>query len=187
MPDIAKIPLTPEQCQIDLPMLRDLELMQISTPQTLDSDQQEFMELHYKLSHLPFPAMIVLAEKVRIKKKFAKLKHRLPVCMSCIFGTAHRKPWRSKGLRGSIRKESSNAPGKWVSLDQLVSAQPGLIPQMAGFLTNFANLGGNSVCRSFLGHVYVALMRDLGLDETLFARLAFERHANERGVSISSY
>jgi hypothetical protein len=39
VPDIAKIPLTPEQYQIDLPKLTDLELMQISTPQTLDSDQ----------------------------------------------------------------------------------------------------------------------------------------------------
>ena len=75
VPDIATIPITPEKYQIDLPKLTDLELMQISTPQTLDSDQREFMELHYKLSYLPLPAMIVLAEKGRIKKKFSKLKH----------------------------------------------------------------------------------------------------------------
>ena len=131
IPDIATIPLTPEQYQVDLPKLTELELMQISTPQTLDTDQQEFMELHCKLSHLPFPAMIVLAEKGKIKKKFAKLKHRLPICMSFIFGKAHQKPWRSKGSKGSIRKETDNAPGKCVSMDQLVSAQPGLIPQMA--------------------------------------------------------
>ncbi len=36
-------------------------------------------------------------------------------------------------------------------------------------------------------YVYVALMRDLGLDETLLAKLAFERHASEGGVSIRSY
>ncbi len=187
MPDIATIPLTPEQYQIDLPKLTDLELMQILTPQTLDSDQQEFMELHYKLSHLPLPAMVVLAEKGRIKKKFAKLKHRLPVCMSCIFGTAHQKPWRSKGSRGSIRKESKNAQGKCISLDQLVSAQPGLIPQMAGFLTNLRIWGATVFVDHFLDYVYVALMQDLGLDKTLLAMLAFERHANEGGVSISSY
>jgi hypothetical protein len=39
VPDIATILLTPEQYQIDLPKLTDLELMQILTPQTLDSDQ----------------------------------------------------------------------------------------------------------------------------------------------------
>jgi hypothetical protein len=53
--------------------------------------------------------------------------------MLCIFGKAHRKPWRSKGLKGSIGKENDDAPGKCVSMDQLILAQPGLIPQMAGF------------------------------------------------------
>jgi hypothetical protein len=61
--------LTAEQYQIDLPKLTDFELMWISTPQTLDSDHQEFMDLQYKLSNLPLPAMIVLAEKGKIKKK----------------------------------------------------------------------------------------------------------------------
>ena len=186
-PDIATIPITPEQYQVDLPKLTDLELRQISTPQTLDSDQREFVELHYRLNHLPFPAMIVLAEKGRIKKKFVKLKHRLPVCMSCIFGTAHRKPWRSKGSKGSIRKESGNAPGICVSTDQLVSAQPGLIPQMAGFLTNLRIWGATVFIDHFSDYVYVALMQDLTLDETLLAKTAFERHTNEGGVSISAY
>jgi hypothetical protein len=84
MSDVATIPITPEQYQVDLPKMTDLELIQTSTPQTLDSNQQELMELHYKLSPLPLPAMIVLAEKGRIKKKVAKLKHRLLVCMFCI-------------------------------------------------------------------------------------------------------
>ncbi len=187
MPDVATIPNTPEQYQVDLPKLTDLELMQISTPQTLDSNQQEFMELHYKLSHLPLPTMLVLAEKGRIKKKFAKLKHRFLVCISCIFGTAHHKPWRSTGLKGSIRKDSDNAPGKCVSMDQLVSAQPGLIPQMAGFLTNLRIWGARIFVDHYLDYVYVALMQDLGLDEALLAKLAFERDASDGGVSIISY
>lgn len=87
-------------------------------PQSLDDDQWEFMELHYKMNH-SFPAMIVLAEKGKIKAKYSKLKHRLPMCMYCIFGKAHHKPWHIKGSESSIRKESSNAPGKYVSLDQL--------------------------------------------------------------------
>ncbi len=187
VPDVATIPITPEQYQVNLPKLTDLELMQILTPQTLDSDQQEFMELHYKLSHLPLPAMIVLAEKGRIKKKFAKLKHRLPVCMSCIFGTAHCKPWHSEGSKGSIQKEGDNAPGKCVSMDQLVSAQPGLIPQMAGFLTNLRIWEATIFVDHYSDYVYVALMQDLGLDKTLLAKSAFERHANDGGVSITSY
>jgi hypothetical protein len=102
--------------------------------------------------------MITLAEKGQIKKKFAKLKHRLPICMSCIFGTAHHKPWRSKGYKGPIRKESDNAPRKCISIDQMVSAQPGLIPQMAGFLTNLCIWGATVFVDHFSDYVYVALM-----------------------------
>ena len=171
----------------DLPKLSDVELRQISSPQTLDNDQHEFMELHYKLSHLPLPAIIVLAEKGRIKPKFAKLKHRLPICMSCIFGMAHCKPWHSKGSKETIRKDSDNEPGKCVSMDQLVSAQPRLILQMSGFLTNLRIWGATVFVDHHSDYVYVALMRDLGLDETLLAKLAFERHASEGGVSIRSY
>ena len=107
--------------------------------------------------------------------------------MSCIFGKAHRKPWRSKGSKGSIRKETDNAPGKCVSMDQLVSAQPALTPQMAGFLTNLRIWGATVFVDHLTDYVYVALMRDLGLDETLLVKSAFEQHANEGGISISSY
>jgi hypothetical protein len=101
--------------------------------------------------------MITLAKKGKLNKKFVRLKHRLPVCMSCIFGTCHRKPWHSKGLKGLIRKETDNAPGKCVSMDQMVSAQPGLIPQMAGFLTNLRIWGATIFVDHFSDYVFVAL------------------------------
>ena len=105
--------------------------------------------------------------------------------MSCIFGTAHCKPWRSKGSKGLIQKESDNAPGKCVSMDQLVSAQPGLIPQMAGFfLTNLRIWGAMVFANYYSDYVYVALMWDLTLDKTLLAKTTFERHANERGFFL---
>jgi hypothetical protein len=72
-------------------------------------------------------------------------------------------------------------------MDQLVSAQPGLIPQMAGFLTNLRIWGATIFVDHFLDYVYVALMRDLSLDKTLLAKSSFKRHANDGGVSINSY
>ena len=94
----------------------------------------------------------------------------LPVCMSCMFGTTHRKPWRSKGEKEPIRKPTDNAPGKCVSIDQMISAQPGLIPQMAGFLTNLRIWGATIFVDHYSDYVFVALMRDLTLDETLLAK-----------------
>jgi hypothetical protein len=72
-------------------------------------------------------------------------------------------------------------------MDQLVLEQPGLIPQMAGFLTNLQIWGATIFVNHFSDYVYVALMRDLSLDETLLEKSSFERHANDGGVSINSY
>ncbi len=38
-----------------------------------------------------------------------------------------------------------------------------------------------------MDYVFVALMRDLTLDETLLAKSSLERHANDGGVNINSY
>jgi hypothetical protein len=139
------------------------------------------------MNHLALPAMITLAEKGQLNRKFIKLKYRLPVCMSCIFGTAHCKPCHLRGAKGSIQKEEDDSPGKCVSIDHMISAQPGLIPQMAGFLTNLRIWAASIFVDHYLDYPYVALMRDLTLDESLLAKSSFEQHANEDGVTISSY
>ena len=125
-PNISTVPVEIEQYAAELPNLSKEHLAQISNPQILDDDQRELIALHNKLNHLPFPSMIKLAEIGKIPKKLAKLKNRLPVCMSCVFGRAHKRPWRFKGKKGStsskIRNDNEVAPGDCVSLDQMVSA-----------------------------------------------------------------
>ncbi len=72
-------------------------------------------------------------------------------------------------------------------MDTLVLAQLGLLPQMYGFLTNLLIWSTTVFVNHFSDYVYVALMRDLGLDEALLAKTAFERHASKGGVTIHSY
>ncbi len=103
-PNISTIPVSVEQYANELHKLTWEQLQRVSHPQVLDDDQQELMKQHYRMNHLPFPAMITLAKKGKLNWKFAKLKHKLPVCMSCMFGRAHPKPWCSKGKR--VRLES---------------------------------------------------------------------------------
>jgi hypothetical protein len=98
-PDISNIPVSIEQYATEIPKLTQEQIRSISHPQILDDDQREFMGLHCKMNHLPLPAMITLAEKGRLNRKFIKLKYRLPVCMSCIFGTAHCEPRHLKGAK----------------------------------------------------------------------------------------
>ena len=64
---------------------------------------------------------------------FIYLKGDVPLCSSCMFGTARRRQWRKKGKKlGSMRKETENNPGSEVSVDKLQSDQLGLVPQFLG-------------------------------------------------------
>ena len=74
-----------------------------------------------------------------------------------------------------------------MSIDQLVSAQPGLIPQASGFLTSMRIWAATVFVDHVSDYVYVALMRDLTLSETLLAKTSFERHSAEGGVDIKAY
>jgi hypothetical protein len=68
-PDIGTNPVTFEQYLTKLPKLTCQQIKQISNPEILDDNQRKFMGLHCKMNHLPFPAMIHLAEHNKINKK----------------------------------------------------------------------------------------------------------------------
>ena len=187
-PDIASVPQTSDDYCRECHNVQPEDLKHILDPKPLSPLQEEMMSYHNRLHHLPFPKLIALAERGDIPKRLADLKGRTPICVACVFGTAHKRPWRTKSKkRKSIRKESDNAPGKKTSVDQIVSAQPGLIPQMSGFLTNLRINGATVFVDHYSDHVYVYLMRDLTLDETLLTKAAYERFLHSIGASAHAY
>ncbi len=95
-PDIAIIPQTLEEYCRDAANLKPLDLEHILKPVTLSPLQEEMLCYHYRLHHEPFPKLIMLAEKGEIPKHLASLKGRCPICIPCLFGKAHKRPWRSK-------------------------------------------------------------------------------------------
>ena len=60
-------------------------------------------------------------------------------------------------------------------MDQVVLAQPNLIPQMSGFLTSQRIWGCTTFCDHISDYVYVHLMRDFTVDETILTVNAFEK------------
>jgi hypothetical protein len=137
---------------------------------------------------MQFPKLIVLAEKGKIPKQLASLKGRCPICVACLFGQAHKHPWHSKSKqKHPICKPSDDAPGKRASVDQLVSAQPGLIPHRSGSLTNLRMLGATVFVDHYSDHTYVYLMRDLILGETLMAKHAYEKFLALLGIDSKAY
>ena len=55
-------------------------------------------------------------------------------------------------------------PGDVLYVDQIISAQPGRIPQMSGFLTSKRLWGATTFVDYVSDYVYVHFMRDLSLD-----------------------
>jgi hypothetical protein len=187
-PDIASIPQTSQEYCRECKNIEPSQLEHILSPQSLSPLQEEMMSHHCRLHHTPFPKLITMAEKGEIPKRLAALKGRCPICVACLFGQAHKRPWRSKSKQEhSIRKPTDDAPGKKASLDQMVSAQPGLIPQMSGHLTHLRVMAATVFVDHFSDHVYVYLMKNLTLSETLLAKHAYERFLASLGVESKSY
>ena len=95
-----------------------------------------------------------------------------------MFGAQHRKNWQTKsskhGKKSELRKEDLTKPGKCVGVDQVISAQPGLIPQEKGNLTRARIWACTVFADYYIGYVFVALMRDITAELTLAAKKEFE-------------
>ena len=76
---------------------------------------------------------------------------------------------------GSIHTPDHIKPWGGVSTDQIVSAQPGLIPHISVFHTNRRIWGCTTFCDHVSDFVYVHLMRDFTVEETLLAVKAFDK------------
>jgi len=157
----------------------------------LSALQQEFLNVHHRLYHLPFAIMFRMAQLGILPKYFLRLKRNPPPCVSCLFGTAHRKPWRSKrsnaGGLSTLRGASITKPGQCVAIDQMVSAQPGLLPQEKGLLTR-ARIWGCTVFVDYAtNYTCIILMRDLSAESTLAAKREFEHRCAIRGITVQRY
>jgi hypothetical protein len=72
-------------------------------------------------------------------------------------------------------------------LDHLVLAQPRLIPQISGKLTGMQINGVTIFVDHHSNHVYIFLMRDLTLHETIFAKHSYKQFLSSIGVTSKAY
>jgi hypothetical protein len=71
-------------------------------------------------------------------------------------------------------------------MDHLVSAQPGLIPQITGKLTG-QRINGATVIVHYSDHMHVYLMQNLTLEVTLRAKHAYEHFLSFIGFTAKAY
>ncbi len=95
-PDIALIHQTLADYIHESKHITPLQLEHTMHPKALSPLQEEMMSHHTRLPYLPFPKLIAMAEAGEIPRRLASLKGRCPICVACLFGTAHKRPWHSK-------------------------------------------------------------------------------------------
>ncbi len=187
-PDIALMPQTSSDYVWDSANITSSHMEHIMYSKALSPLQEEIMSHHTWLHHLPWPKLITMAKAGEIPRCLASLKGRCPICVACLFGTAHKHPWHSKLNKSHpIWKKSDNRPGPKASLDHLVSAQPGLIPQIIGRLICMQVNGATIFVDHCSDHVYIFLMRDLTLDKTILVKHAYEWFLLNLGVTSKAY
>ena len=190
-PDVGWIPTSVPEYKSNAKRLSDEEIEAIASPKQLSPLQQEFLSLHHRLFHLPMHIMLRMSRIGILPKRFMKLKNDLPPCVSCLFGQAHRRPWRIKtsasATGGVLRSPDIDAPGQVVGTDQLVSAQPGLVPQEKGHPTRARIWGATIFVDYATKWIKVHLMQDATLESTLQAKEVFESDALARGVKVKRY
>ena len=187
-PDIAAIPSTVPDFRRELENISDSDLHFLANPVDLDVDEQLWLRVHNNLNHLPRDDMYRLAKCGVIPKSLQKFRYRAPFCAACAFGKAHRRQWRYKGNRaGAIRTPQDDHPGACVSVDQLVSSQPGLLAQLSGHLTRRRVTCATIFKDHFSDFIFCHLQCSSGHEETLSAKWSFERFARDCSVTISSY
>ena len=124
-------------------------------------------------------------------EKFCKLGNKAPPCVSCIFGQAHHKPWKFKqtkdGGLSTLCGDSITKPGESVGIDQLISAQPGLVPQEKGLMTRVKIWAATIYICYVTGYIHVGRMADQSGDSTLQTKRDFEHLAATRDVHIKHY
>jgi hypothetical protein len=153
----------------------------------LTAGQMEILHWHGRLDHCAFAQILKLAEQGHILLSAAARTAKLPKCLSCIMGKAHRRALKANKSGKAIRSRLDDVPGGRVHIDQLECSQPGLIPQTKGRLRkdhyNCATIFVDG--SSEYGHVYLQSSTDG--KQTLVAKRDFERKAKTCGRKISAY
>ena len=150
---------------------------------TATSDKAELMRWHYRLGHLSFKKLKILAEKNIIPKRLSKI--RSPKCAGCIYGKMHKRPWRTKAQPGKIAV--TTRAGQCISVDQLESSTVGFIGQLKGRLTTKRYKYATVFIDHFSRYTYIHLQKTLTSEETLEAKNAFEAHCRKHDVIVENY
>jgi len=111
---------------------------------------------------------------------------REPLCSSCLYGKATRRPWRTKASPEGGLKQATFA-GQCVAIDQCESPVLGLVAQLKGIPMKKRYTCATVFVDLFSDFTFVHFQYTANTQETLEAKHAFKRYAQGHGVKVESY
>ena len=166
----------PQTTVVDLGLITHV-IPEDDEPNSLDP-HDKLLRWHYRLGHLSFDRIRQLAHMGQLPKCLLTCKK--PFCTACQYGKLTKRPWRVKGDDKSAAKVATR-PGQVVSVDQLESNTPGFIAQLKGKLTQQRYHYATVFVDQYSGYTFVYLQRHITSEDTVQAKHAFERAAEQRG------
>ncbi len=91
------------------------------------------MRWHYHLGHLAFKKLQQLARHSEIPKRLVNV--RAPRCAGYLFGAMTKVLWRGKECKSKHTVFVATKPGECISVDHLISTEPGFFRQAKRILT----------------------------------------------------
>ncbi len=154
----------------------------------LENAAAEFLKKHHCLNHLSMAKMQLMAKQGIRPKRWVKCD--IPICISCLYGKATRRPWRTKPTKDSQESKlrTATGPGQCIRVDQLESRTPGLIAQQVkGWLTKMMCQAATIFVDHYSSRSYVFLQKSTNAEDALAATISFKRYAERHGVKVQAY
>jgi hypothetical protein len=163
------------------PPLKEDEEFQLATA----DNQAKLMQWHYRLGHLSFPKLKVLAKNGKIPCCLAKVPP--PKCAGCLFVAMTKLPWRGKESKATHKVFVATKPGECVSTNHMVSTHVGFFAQLKGALTKKRYKAASIFVDHLLHLLFVHFMQDQSSEESVKAKRAFKQFAAKHGIVIRRY
>ena len=144
----------------------------------------ELLHYHHRFGHASMSKLRKMAKAGVMPRRLGKCS--VPLCSSCLYGKATRRPWRTKGKRQHIARTVTR-PGQCVSIDQMESPTPGLIAQLRGIPTKKRYKCATVFVDQYSGLSFVYLQTSTNAEETVKAKEAFELYAATHGIVVEHY